>query len=144
MRASVRAIEREYHQAAQQQVADPVLAAARFHRAPSASGGGRDWISAVMKPVNAVMSRFDSDLPRNVVVAVTEQRVYLLPVTRNGGVGPEAASWARSFVQSSAQRAGTGWSVWVQPPGDRAGFELVSKPGLEADSVVAALMKKPD
>ena len=137
------AIEREYQGAAQRVLNEQVLAAARFHRSPAATGSGGDWISAVMRPVGAVMSRLDKDLPRNVVVAVTNQRVYLLHASRSG-VGPEVASWSRPFVRASAERAGGGWSVWIQPPGDRAGFELRSRGGFEADAVVAALMKKTE
>ena len=95
-----------------------------------------------MKPVSIVMGRLDRELPRDLVVAVTADRVYLLPVSR-GGVGQEVMSWARFHVQSSAQRAGGGWAVWIKPPGDRGGFELRSKGGVEADAVVAALMKQP-
>ncbi|MGH9223142.1 MAG: hypothetical protein ACRD2W_05025 [Acidimicrobiales bacterium] len=120
-----------------------MLAAARFSRSPSATGGRGDWISAAMKPISIVMGRLDHDLPRQLVVAVTAERIYLLPVSRSG-VGPEVASWSRFHVKSSAARAGGGWAVWIQPPGDRAGFELRGKGGLEADAVVAALMKEPD
>ena len=97
-----------------------------------------------MKPVAIVMGRLDNeDLPRNVVVAVSAERIYLLPVSRSG-VGGEATSWSRRHVTSSAHRAGDGWAVWIQPPGDRGGFELRSGANLEADAVVAALMKQPD
>ena len=132
-----------YQEAAQRVVNEPVLAAARFARSPAQTGGRGDWISVIMKPVGGLMARLDKDLPRQLVVAVTDERVYLLPVHRSG-VGREAASWARPFVNASAQRAGGGWSVWIQPPGERAGFELRSKGGFEADAVVAALMKKTE
>ena len=141
--ASVRRIDRTYQDAAQAQLPEPVLAAARFSRSPAATGGRSDWISIAMKPVGAVMGRLDRGLPRLMVVAVTADRVYVLPVSRSE-VGREVASWSRFHVNSSASRAAGGWAVWIQPPGDHAGFELRSKSGPEADAVVAALMKQPD
>lgn len=96
----------------------------------------------VMGAVSVVMARRDSDLPRQVVVAVTAGRVTLFALSRAGnGLGPDVASWDRTYVKASAERTARGWELWVQPPGDRAGFELRAPTGPATDAVVAALAR---
>lgn len=116
-----------------------MLAAGRFRRSRPATGGRRDWISMSMRVLSVAMAGRDSAVPRNVVVAVSPQRIYVLrcgPV----GVGRPVAEWGRAQVHASVDRSGRRCRVWLQPPGDRAGFELRPAGG-PADAVVDALAR---
>lgn len=116
-----------------------MLAAGRFRRSRPATGGRRDWVSVSMRVLSVAMAGRDSEVPRNVVVAVSPERIYLL---RCGpaGVGRTVASWGRAQVRASVDRSGRRWRMWVQPPGDRAGFEL-RPAGDPAEAVVDALAR---
>ena len=124
-------------EAVEQWVGEPVVAAARFRTGRPAIGGG-DWISTLLAPASLVMARRDEGLPRRVVLAVTESRVYLFATT-----GREAGAWGRAQVQTSAQRSGDGWELWISPPGDRSGFELRGRQGPATNAVVDALRARP-
>jgi hypothetical protein len=124
-------------EAVERRLGEPVVAAARFRTSPPGTGGG-DWISTLLTPVSLVMARRDEGLPRRVVVAVTADRVYLF-----GTAGQEAGAWGRAQVQTSAQRSGDGWELWIDPPGDRRGFELRARQGPATNAVVDALRARP-
>lgn len=127
-----------YVEAAQTRLGEAVLAAGPFTLGSTHAGGRGDFVSATMALISLVMTRRETDLPRRLVVAVTEDRVYLLKLSRQG-VSDEVASWARSHVQAWAEPARRGWEVWVQPPGTTPGFELRAPTGAGTDAVVAAL-----
>ncbi len=120
-------------EAVERRLREPVVAAARFRTSRPATGSG-DWISTLLAPVSLVMARRDEGLPRRVVVAVTESRVYLF-----GTTGQELGAWGRAQLQTSAQRAGDEWELWVNPPGNRSGFELRGRRGPAINAVVDAL-----
>lgn len=124
-------------EAVERRLGEPVVAAARFRTSRPATGSG-DWISTILTPVSLVMARRDEGLPRRVVVAVTADRVYLL-ATR----GREAGAWGRTQVQTLAERAGDCWELWINPPGDRSGFELRGRQEPATDAVVNALKARP-
>lgn len=114
-----------------------MLAAGRFRRSRPVTGGRRDWISVTMRVLSVAMAGRGSDVPRRVVVAVCPERVYLLR-SRPVGVGSTVAAWGRSQLGTSVDRSGRRCRMWLQPPGDRAGFELRPVGG-PADAVVDAL-----
>ena len=90
-----------------------------------------------MRVLSVAMAGRDSDVPRRVVVAVSPERIWLLrcgPV----GVGRPVAAWGRAQVRASVDRSGRRCRMWVQPPGDGAGFEL-RPAGDRAEAVVDAL-----
>jgi hypothetical protein len=120
-------------EAVARRVGEPVVAAARFRTSRPATGGG-DWISVLLGPVSTVMARRQEGLPRRVVVAVSETRVYLLTPR-----GREAGGWGRAQLQASAQRSRDRWVLWMNPPGDRHGFEVRGRQGPATDAVVDAL-----
>lgn len=91
-----------------------------------------------MRVLAVVMARRDRDLPRHVVVAVTDDRIHVF-TSRWHRVGRELRSWHRASVRASADRQPGRWHVWVQPPGDARGFELRGPYGRATDAVVAAL-----
>jgi hypothetical protein len=119
--------------AVQRQLGEEVVAAARFRTSRPATPGG-DWISTLLAPVAIMMARRDEHLPRRVVVAVTENRVYLLTPR-----GREAGWWGRAQLETTAQQSGDTWEVWVNPPGDRRGFELRGRQRPATNAVVNAL-----
>ncbi|HEX6597414.1 MAG TPA: hypothetical protein VF045_10790 [Acidimicrobiales bacterium] len=90
-----------------------------------------------MRVLSVAMAGRDSDVPRRVVVAVCPERVYLLR-SRPVGVGAPVASWGRAQMRTSVDRSGRRCRMWMQPPGDRPGFELRPS-GDPADAVVDAL-----
>lgn len=100
-------------------------------------GGQGDWISVLMAPVGLVMSRRDQGLPRKIVVTVSDTRVEL-----EGPRHKHVASWGRDHVRCRAETNGERWRVWVQPPGERQGFELQARRGGAADAVVQALVRQ--
>lgn len=120
-------------EAVERRLGEPVVAAARFRTSRPATGGG-DWISVLLAPVSTVMARREESLPRRVVLAVTETRVYLLTPR-----GREAGGWGRAQLETSAQQAGGRWVVWVNPPGERRGFEVHGRQGRETNRVINAL-----
>lgn len=120
-------------EAVERRVGEPVVAAARFRTSRPATGSG-DWISTVLAPVSLVMARREEGLPRRVIVAVTDSRVYLLTTS-----GREAGAWGRAHVQTSAEKSGDGWELWINPPGERRGFELRGRQGPATNAVVDAL-----
>ena len=120
-------------EAVERQLGEPIVATGRFRIGRPASGGG-DWISTLLTPASAVMARRDQGLPRRVVVAVTESRVYLLTPR-----GREAGWWGRAQLQTTAHQSGDRWELWVSPPGDRSAFELRGRQGPATNAVVDAL-----
>jgi hypothetical protein len=128
---------RSYVAAAEERVGERLLAAGRFRRSRPATGGRKDWVSLTMRVLSVAMAGRDSDLPRRVVVAVSPERVYLLRSTP-AGVGRPVAEWGRAQVRTSVDRSGRRCRMWVQPPGDRAGFEL-RPAGARAEAVVDSL-----
>ncbi len=124
-------------EAVERRLGERVVAAARFRTSRPATPSG-DWFSTLLAPVSVVMARRDQGLPRRVVLAVTEGRVYLL-----GTTGREAGAWGRTNVETSAQRSGDGWELWINPPGERSGFELRGRQGPATNAVVEALTARP-
>ncbi len=93
-----------------------------------------------MALISPIMARRERDLPRHMVVAVTNTRVYLMGATR-WGVGEEFRSWDRAHVKATADRSQRDVEVWVQPPGSTPGFELRSAPSPATQAVVEALTR---
>lgn len=91
-----------------------------------------------MRVLSVVVSRRERALPPRVVVAVTGARVYVFRSSL-GKIGPEVAAWDRAHLRTTASDAGRGAAVWLQPPGDRAGFELRGTPGPSTRAIVSAL-----
>jgi hypothetical protein len=91
-----------------------------------------------MSLISPVMARRERELPRHMVVAVTDTRVYLMGATR-WGVGEEFRSWDRAHVKASAERSHRSVEVWMQPPGSTPGIELRSSSSPASEAVVDAL-----
>ena len=111
-----------------------MVATASFVCLPPTHGGRGGWVDNILGVVAVVMTRRERELPRRVVLSVSDVRVEV-----HDRGGRELASWPKTHVRASAEATGRHWDVWVQPPGDRAGFELRGAVGPATDAVVRAL-----